>query len=209
METSNGSTCISRTWSRSKSGNTADQNEDACRIAAYRTAAGAEAVFLALSDGATEAIYSRQWARALVAAAEPDWPGLSDEEIGNRLSGIRKGFSPFPPGTDIPWFARDKFRLEGSQATLLVATIEPEPNGSAYSVTALAIGDSGLFLFRKGGTVGAFPALKSADVGVNPALVTSLVRPVLAVERWSGWSGTYATSSTARRPRRTPPGPGW
>lgn len=184
METSNGSTYISRTWSRQKFGNTADQNEDACRIAPYRTTEGADGLFVALSDGATEAIYSRQWAQALVAAAEPDWPGLSDEELANRLSSLRKSFSPFPPGKDIPWFARDKFRLQGSQATLLVASIEP--NGSGYSIKALAVGDSGLFLFRKSGTIAAFPALKSADVGVNPALITSLARPATRVERWSG-----------------------
>ena len=184
METSNPSTCISRTWSRPKFGNTADQNEDACRIAAYKTAEGGDGLFVALSDGATEAIYSRQWAQALVAAAEPDWPGLSDEDMVNRLSGLRGSFSPFPPGKEIPWFARDKFRLQGSQATLLVASIEPD--GSGYSIKALAVGDSGLFLFRKSGTIAAFPALKSADVGVNPALVTSLARPAMTVERWSG-----------------------
>ncbi len=212
MEASIGATCISRTWTRPKAGNTADQNEDACRVVAYLTADGADGLFIAVSDGATEAIYSRQWAQALVAAAEPHWPLLTDREIDARLAGLRASFSPFPPGKEIPWFARDKFRLQGSQATLLVVAIEPEPagagsaatieaqsrrdqestgtgeepGGAGFTVRAAAVGDSGLFLFRSDGTVDAFPATKSEDVGVSPALVTSLPRPVGPVARWEG-----------------------
>ena len=75
---------------------------------------------------------------------------------------------------------------EGTTHGHLVASIEPEPERTSYVIKALAIGDSGLFLFRGSGTIAAFPALKSADVGVNPALVTSLARPVMTVKRWSG-----------------------
>jgi len=174
-----------RAWTSPKAGNSAEQNEDAWSATPFTTENGGNGLLIAVSDGATEAIYSRQWARALVEAATPDWSRVTDEQFADRLSELRRRFSPFPAGQEIPWYARDKFKLQGSQATLLLAAVEPGPVTGTCEVSAVAIGDSGLFLFTKEGTVQSFPATRSSDVGVNPALVTSLERPLGPIERWS------------------------
>jgi len=172
-----------RTWTSPKDGKTDRENEDAVRV----TVGGAGTGRLwcaAVADGATGAIYSALWARTLVAAAEPDWPELDDARLTARLDAVRGSFSPLSSAGDIPWFARDKYLLVGSQATLLVATLRLLPDGDRLSLRAAGVGDSCVLVIRSTGEVEPFPVESSTDFGVDPALVRERAQPSLPYRRW-------------------------
>lgn len=156
-------------WSVPKEGNTIEQNEDACR--AEEMLAGEESLLIAIADGASETVYSRLWAYALVKAADTSWTALSDEDLNERLTQVRTSFSPIPPDAQIPWYVRNKFLAQGSQATLLVTTIERSKESAEFIVRSVAVGDCCLLHFSAGGEVNSFPMRSTADFSLNPVLV--------------------------------------
>src|SRR6478735_5722498 len=100
MSQNRSSTLFSQLWTVQKAGLAPELNEDACLI---KNDSQEDALMIAISDGATEAVYSRLWAKTLVEAAESEWPSLSDEELGERLKQVSKEFSPIEPGKEVPW----------------------------------------------------------------------------------------------------------
>src|SRR5688572_12232345 len=116
-----------RGWSAPKDGNTPEQNEDAWRAAWLPGEDGGGTLLVAVADGASEADYSRRWARTLVEAAQPEWPALEDQDLSDRLNGVRRSFSPLPTGEVSPWYIRNKYLMQGSQASLLVLTLHASP----------------------------------------------------------------------------------
>src|SRR5512144_730538 len=113
MSRNRSSTLFCQEWTVQKAGLTFDLNEDACLIRSLDPEDGASGLMIAISDGATEAVYSRLWAKQLVEAAGPDWPSLSDDELGERLKQVGKAFSPIEPGKEVPWFVRNKYMDQG------------------------------------------------------------------------------------------------
>ncbi len=112
----------------------------------------------------------------MVDAAEPDWPTLDESELDRRLQGARDAFCPFDPDEHVPWFVRNKYLLEGSQATLLVAAIaateDPAAEGPSESIVrAVSVGDCCLLVFTAAGEVLTFPVAGSDDFGVSPRLL--------------------------------------
>lgn len=160
-------------WSISKQGNAEGENDDACRVERIPNDGGAETILIAMSDGATEAVYSGHWARALVDAAEADWPSIGPD-LEARLLPIRQSFQPFDPQAELPWYVREKFLTQGSQATLLAATLTQAAAHGVFSLRAVAVGDSCLLLFRitdREYAYRAFPLEKAGDFGADPVLV--------------------------------------
>ena len=178
-----------REWILAKIGYDPEQNEDACLASEFNDEDGAAASLIAISDGASETVYSRQWSRSLVEAAEPNWPALSAGELNQRLDEVRQGFSPTESESLTPFtriFVRDKFLSQGSQATLLVLTVTGSKNTDALTLRALSIGDSCLLLFRENGEVCPFPVRTSDDFGLEPGLVQSRAQEQLDCRRWDG-----------------------
>ena len=171
-----------RGWSEAKPGHASDQNQDAFETRLVADAAG-DSVLLAICDGASSTVYAGPWARALVAAAEPDWPSLDDDTLTMRLDTVRERFQLTLPG-DLPWYMSHKIAKEGSQATLTVASFTRTPGSGEISFRSVAVGDSSLILFRRGGSTAAFPLAKSADFGLGPRLVSTKPQPGLGYERW-------------------------
>src|SRR4051794_16848537 len=93
-----------------KAGNADDENEDFADFLV-----GDAGVDIAVSDGATEAAFSRQWARTIVrhwiTSPAPGVSGVLDAARGDWLQAI-------PAREDLPWFGQAKFD-EGSAATFL------------------------------------------------------------------------------------------
>jgi hypothetical protein len=176
-----------RGWSEAKPGQAGDQNQDAfaTRLVADAAAGGGgdSGALLAICDGATSTVYAGPWARALAAAAEPDWPGLDDAALTLRLDAVRERFQLTLPD-DLPWPMAHKIAREGSQATLVVAAFTRAPDSDEISVRTVAVGDSSLILFRRDGSAATFPLEKSADYGLNPRLVSTKSQPGLPYERW-------------------------
>jgi hypothetical protein len=172
-------------WSLPKGGNTAAQNDDAWQVESIPSDLRPEGLFVALADGATEAIYSGQWARHLVQSAQADWPLLGDAELNERLETVRASFSPVAEGEKpLPWFVRDKLRTQGSQAALLLVSIVGAQAGTCFALKAVSVGDSCLLLLRANGELRAFPIETVADFGVHPPLVGTRSRTLLTYAPW-------------------------
>jgi hypothetical protein len=178
-------TLFHRAWSLTKAGNSAQQNDDAWHIASIPGEPGLEGLLIALADGATEAIYSGQWARHLVQSAQPDWPLLGDTQLNERLETVRVSFSPVATGEKpLPWYVHDKLRTQGSQATLLLASIVGTKEGACFAIKAVSVGDCCLLLLRANGERRAFPIENAADFGVYPALVGTHPGTPFTSARW-------------------------
>lgn len=173
-------------WAIQKAGLSPEQNEDACLIRILKQEDDSPLWLIAVADGATEAVYSRLWARRLVEAAGPDWPALRDEDLGEQLKQIGKEFSPIEPGKDVPWFVRNKYMDQGSQATLLVATVTGSTVAEAFHIRAVSVGDCCLLLFKAGGEVISFPMRHSDEFGVNPVLLGNRLPKPARYDRWEG-----------------------
>lgn len=144
-----------------KEGSTDEQYEDA-----YCIGDGAVAV----SDGASAAVYARQWAGLLVAefangAPMPDKDGPFWERVtalGTRWSAeVGGGEAKTGPSS---WWAEEKLP-EGSQASLLVVRLA---EGKFH---AASVGDVCIFVVRGGKFKWAFPLKKSAAFGNHPSLI--------------------------------------
>ncbi len=174
---------FSRAWTLPKDGYTTEQNEDAWRLASFVQGPWRQGLQLTLADGTTEAVYSGLWARTLVAAAEPDWPALGPAEWEQKLEEVKKRFTPYDREGAIPWYVRNKYLTQGSQATLLTATLSQEPGLPGRMLRALAVGDCCLFLLRPRAQVFAFPLTESEQFGQNPALITSRPQKLQSAQR--------------------------
>jgi hypothetical protein len=172
-----------QSWTVQKEGYEPQQNEDAHRVEPLGADAGATGLLLAVADGASEAIYASRWASALVAGVEPDWPTLSDADLGTRLQQVRGAFSPLDSLAEAPWYIRNKYQAEGSQATLLAATLTPCPDVPAFTLRAFAVGDPLLLLLRQDGETLSFPIQRADDFGLNPALISTRPQPRLQYQR--------------------------
>lgn len=168
-----------RGWSEAKPGHAEDQNQDTFQV---QDTVG-DSVLLAICDGASSTVYARQWARELAAAAEPDWPDLDDDMLTTRLDMVRERFQDTLPA-DLPWYMSHKIAKEGSQATLIVASLTSAPGGDEITIRTVAVGDSALILFRQDGSTAAFPLEKAAGFGLSPRLVSTKPQPSLGYERW-------------------------
>jgi hypothetical protein len=182
-EAGRGVALFQQAWTAPKVGHDAGQNEDAWRTTLSQMN-DRFTLLVAVADGATEAVYSRLWAAALVEAAAPDWPTLGDDELNAQLNEVRAAFKPFAEGADMPWYVQTKWLTLGSQATLLVATVAGARGSDEVEVKAVAVGDSCLLLFRRGEPqVLSFPVESSEGFGVNPSLVRSRFRDALTFRR--------------------------
>ncbi|MFL6275478.1 MAG: protein phosphatase 2C domain-containing protein [Blastocatellia bacterium] len=173
-----------REWAIQKAGLQPEQNEDACVIRSLNQEADSPLCLIAVADGATEAVYSRLWARQLVEAASPDWPALPDDDLSEQLKQVGKAFSPIEPGKEIPWFVRNKYLDQGSQATLLVATLAGAQGNDAFHIRAVSVGDCCLLLFKASGEVISFPMQHSDEFGVNPVLLGNRIARPARYDRW-------------------------
>lgn len=143
-----------------KLGNTTAECEDAF---------AANAPCFAVADGASEGGFSGIWSEMLVRAFAlihaDDRKG--PEAFVEMLEQCRTewaGWERELAQRDLPWFTREKL-TQGSFATFLGVLIE------ASRWRAVALGDSCLFVVRKGALVECFPVQQSTDFDNTPALV--------------------------------------
>lgn len=157
-----------------KRGNCAEECEDAC------AAAPAEGRF-AVADGATESVFAREWAQLLVdqfvAASD-----CGDGDGGSWLSRVWELWLSAFRDRELKWFAQEKMRTEGANATFLGIEIEVS-SGKPWHWRAVAIGDSCLFHTRDGELLEAFPIHHSEQFGTCPVLVSSRMSPERIVQK--------------------------
>lgn len=154
-----------------KRGNAAEEYEDAFWPSACRTEA---ATFrCAVSDGATEASFSREWARRLaeafctgelcrdtflpdLEAMQADWQDAFGDEVES-----------------LAWYAEQKAQ-QGAFATLVGLEVSEGADPDApHHWLAIAVGDSNLFQVRDGELIAAFPLESSEQFTSSPYLLSS------------------------------------
>jgi hypothetical protein len=125
------------------------------------------------------AIFSRQWAEILVAAALSDPPDPDDAEtFAGWLQERRRAWSESIDVTGLAWFQKAKLPL-GAFSTLVwvqVAPLEEEREGAfgGYRLRGYAIGDSCLFQVRHGEPVRMFPVLAAEQFEADPVVLGSV-----------------------------------
>ena len=172
-----------------KAGNRLDEYEDAFRaIYPQRVGeSGSGVARIAVSDGASESAFAREWANALTdafVARPPELCGLTEDSLNAWLLPAQDAWHSGVPWDRLPWHGEAKAR-RGAFATLLGMTIGASPdNPRRLSWQAVAVGDSCLFIIRDDRLRLSFPLEDAAEFDNTPALVCS--NPDNAVDMWDG-----------------------
>lgn len=148
-----------------KEGNTDEQYEDACAHTPPESTG--ERFTVALSDGASSALFAREWANLLVNAFADGFPA-SDDEARAQITALGRDWHARVSEKATSWYAQERLP-GGSSATLLVVTWDE----STRTWDAAAIGDVCVFLVRKNVLRYAFPLIKSAEFDDRPSLATT------------------------------------
>lgn len=170
-----------------RAGNSPEEYEDAYRVAipGRGEAPDGGAALAAVSDGASESAFAREWADALVedfVSRPPDLRGLSEGSLEEWLAAPRDRWRGRVPWERVPWHGEAKART-GAFATLLALTVEAAPGDAPWLCwRALAVGDSCLFVVRDGRLAVSFPLEEPAAFGNAPALLCS--NPARAAPAW-------------------------
>lgn len=150
-----------------KRGNRPDENEDAYWPPQWEATRPIRKEFrCAIADGATQASFSRLWARLFVRAATTKQ--FSAQHYPAAISRAQQQWSTILAGLKLPWHAEEKVK-RGAFAAL--ATLRLSSSGRWES---FAVGDSCLFQVRGDTLLVAHPIKRAADFGNNPTLISSL-----------------------------------
>src|SRR5262245_15593907 len=155
-----------------KRGNSAAEYEDAYTLVDGQTQGG---VFrCAVADGATEASYSRQWARALVRAFGAGTLGAATfvDDVERLRATWQRAFERHSRRHPMPWYAEQKASL-GAFAALVSLELRDDPATGKSVWSAFAVGDCNLFLLRGGELATAFPLTRADQFGGGPFLIGS------------------------------------
>jgi hypothetical protein len=129
-------------------------------------------VSIALSDGATESSFAREWAQELVTAfvnRQLPWQEVY-AMAANWLSPLQTSWQQWLVHQDLSWFAKRKAG-EGAFATFV--SLEVFAN---LTWKALAVGDSCLFIVRDRCLHTSFPLQKSQEFNNRPKLIGTNVK---------------------------------
>ena len=174
-----------------KAGNDPEEYEDAFRVAYPKRigASGCGVARVAVSDGASESAFAREWANALTdafVARPPGRCGLTEDSLDAWLLPAQEAWHSGVPWDRLPWHGEAKARA-GAFATLLGLTIGAAPDNSGRLCwQALAVGDSCLFVVRDDRLWLSFPLEDASQFDNSPALICS--NPDNARELWEGVS---------------------
>lgn len=131
----------------------------------------------AIADGAGTTIFADLWARTL-ATSFVNEPLLSVDpfEVKWWLPTAQQKFDDQIPALEtLPWNARNKLNLEGSQSTFLALRFF-EIQESFAKAKLIAFGDSCAFLLQSGQPIVSFPAKGLSDLSVAPICLPSSKR---------------------------------
>ena len=167
-----------RRFQTAKAGNRPDECEDA-DLTMYPYAGGSYGggpARIALSDGASESAFARQWAQILsrdFVRRPLDLSSLDGPALAGWLEPCEREWSRAVPWERIPWHGEAKTRA-GAVATLLGLTVDltPGPYGT-FPWQAVAVGDCCLFVVRDDALAVSFPLEDSGQFNNTPSLVCS------------------------------------
>ena len=161
-----------------KAGNRPDEYEDACRVVyPDRNDAPPELIAsAAVSDGASESAFAREWANVLTDAFVDrplDLAKIDEDSLSEWLEIAQDDWHEVVPWDRIPWHGEAKARA-GAFATIVglsISTVDDESQRLSWN--AIAVGDSCLFVIRDGQLHLSFPLDTSDKFDNYPPLVSS------------------------------------
>ena len=161
-----------------KAGNAIAECEDV-----WQKAEKNDVVAIALSDGATESSFAREWAKELVNAFVDR--SFINRGIDDWLSPLQINWQQWLANQNLSWFAKRKAE-EGAFATFLSLEI-----GSDLSWKALAIGDSCLFVVRDRILQKSFPLQNSHEFNNRPKLIGTHIKTAnISISKTKGYAQT-------------------
>ena len=155
-----------KTWrhfTEPKHGNEPEENEDQYKITPPQHGVHAE---VALSDGATEASFTRDWAKSLV---NTSWKSLFNKSPRGHFG---QQFFTSTNSVKLPWYAKEKARA-GAFATFLGVRVNFSHGNFYWS--AVACGDTCVMHVSGGRLQKSFPLANPEEFGNRPWLVSSNV----------------------------------
>lgn len=163
-----------QSFSLPKSGRNFDDCEDACFPCSEGSAEEHAEVHedienfrAAVSDGATDSLFSQYWARLLAYGwGAGEW---SEDISAANLTRVQAAWKKLVSEQELPWYAAEKAEL-GAFAALAGLSISSD--GRLFK--ALAIGDSCVFHTRNAQLLNAFPMTRSDEFNSFPLLLASI-----------------------------------
>jgi hypothetical protein len=177
-----------RTLFAPKEGNTEAQYEDAFAVFPEHlpestSTETAERFTIAVADGASSAVFAREWARKLVGEFAAAGFPASDAEAGKIIGTLGRAWHSEVGGKATTWHAQEKMQ-HGSSATLLVVTWDCHKK----TWESCSVGDVCIFLVRRNKLRFAFPLTKSTKFSDRPTLLTTEIgarQPMPNVTRYT------------------------
>ncbi|HEV3163596.1 MAG TPA: vWA domain-containing protein, partial [Isosphaeraceae bacterium] len=161
---------VTRTLWTPKHGNADTEWEDAA-------ASNAEHARAAVSDGASEGIFVKSWARILADSFVNDAPDIDDSEsLSSWIQNSRRAWKADICYSTLRYSQQVKVDRTGGGATFLGLELQAGSGKSdePHVWKAWAVGDACLFLVRANRLRACFPVTGSSDFGFAPALLRTL-----------------------------------
>lgn len=124
----------------------------------------------AVADGATEASFSGLWAGMLVQAFGRG--RIRSSRLVDALAPFQAAWWNAVNRKPLPWYAEEKLR-RGAFSSLLGLTLIEGRDREAVNWSAIAVGDSCLFMVRADELLSAFPIRSSDSFDRSPYLISS------------------------------------
>lgn len=158
--------CNYKHISLAKIGNSKDENEDNILAPSTTEIIDEQIVRFAISDGATESSFSKEWSDLLVSCFKDK--SFDPENLPTTIKRISETWQSMAKSIELPWYAEQKAE-NGAFATFLGITL----NFTNAKFEAVAIGDCTLFLIRNDKLDTSFPITKIEEYGNTPNLFSS------------------------------------
>jgi hypothetical protein len=98
---------------------------------------------------------------------------LRPGRLADALAPLQSAWWSEVRGKPLPWYAEEKLR-SGAFSSLLGITLTESADGGDVRWSALAVGDSCLFVVREGSLITSFPIQSSEDFDRSPFLISSV-----------------------------------
>jgi len=155
--------CSYKYISIAKVGNSVDENEDSILVSSLSELEREPIIKFAISDGATESSFSKEWSNLLVSCYK-DMP-FDIANLPSTINAISERWQLKTSAIELPWYAQQKLE-NGAFATFLGITLNLEEQ----TFESVSIGDCTLFQVRNDKLIGSFPTTSFEDFGNTPSL---------------------------------------
>ncbi|MCS6955872.1 MAG: hypothetical protein NZM44_05910 [Candidatus Calescibacterium sp.] len=149
-----------------KIGNCFEENEDNLLIPSKSDIENESVIKFAISDGATESSFAKEWSDLLVCCYK-DKP-FDLDNLNSTIQTISEMWYSRISTIELPWYAQEKV-VQGAFAAFLGLTI----NFIENTFEAISIGDCNLFQIRENKLFCSFPLSNPEEFGNTPALFAS------------------------------------